>query len=125
MRLCRVGRAFYEEEQRWPERPFWRHRGEWPDRKPPHPPMDAFPARIERRPVVEKGFVVEHEVVVTPDHPRGVWMVDGVPVAALHRSLQAEGRKVDMNKLEKEFERPPKSIALAQQWLASRYLYIQ
>ena len=56
MRLCRVGRAFYEEERRWPDRPFWRHRSEWPDREPPHPPMDAFPPRIERRPVVETGL---------------------------------------------------------------------
>jgi flavin-dependent dehydrogenase len=123
MRLCRVGRAFYNEEQRWPDRPFWRHRREWPDREPPHEPMDAFPARMERRPVVENGFIAEHEVVVTPDHPRGVWVIDGVPLAALRRALQADGQEADMDRLEKELERPRKSIELARRWLADRSLF--
>lgn len=122
MRLCRVGRAFYEEELRWPDRPFWRHRGEWPDREPPHPPMDAFAPSIERRPVVEKGFVAEHEVVVTPDHPRGVWVVDGVPLAALREALQAEGKSVDIDHLAAEIGRPSNSIELARKWLAARSL---
>ena len=122
MRLCRVGRAFYEEERRWADRPFWRHRSEWPDREPPHPPMDAFAPRIERRPVVEDGIIAEHEVVVTPDHPRGVWVVDGVPLAALRRALPADGQEADMDRLEKELERPCKSIELARRWLADRSL---
>jgi 2-polyprenyl-6-methoxyphenol hydroxylase-like FAD-dependent oxidoreductase len=122
MRLCRVGRAFYEEERRWPDRPFWRHRSDWPDHEPPHPPMDAFPPRIERRPVVVQGFIAEHEVVVAPDHPRGVWVVDGVPLAALRRALLARGRKADIDRLAKELGRPRSSIDLAHQWLSARSL---
>lgn len=121
MRLCRVGRAFYEEERRWPDRPFWRHRGEWPDREPPHPPMDAFAPRIERRPVVEDGFIAEHEVVVTPDHPRGVWVVDGVPLAALRRALLADNAETDIDSLATQFQSPRDSIELAKQWLSNRF----
>lgn len=122
MRLCRVGRAFYEEERRWADRTFWRHRGEWPDREPPHPPMDAFAPRIERRPVVEQGFIAEHEVVVTPDHPRGVWVVDGVPLAALREALKAKGNGVDIGVLAAEIGRPVNSVELARQWLVNRLL---
>lgn len=122
MRLCRVGRAFYEEERRWPERPFWRQRNEWPDREPPHPPMDAFPARIERRPVVEQGFVVERDVVVTPDHPRGVWVVDGVPVVALYKVLAKDGPRPDIDSLSAQFQRPGVSIERAREWLSGRFI---
>jgi flavin-dependent dehydrogenase len=122
MRLCRVGRAFYDEEKRWRDRPFWRSRSDWPDRKPPHAPMDAFPPCIERRPVVENSFVVEHEVVVTPDHPRGVWVVDGVPLAALHKTLLADDPPADAGRLAEIFGRPRDSIELAQQWLKDRLL---
>jgi hypothetical protein len=84
--------------------------------------MDAFPPCIERRPVVENGFVVEHEVVVTPDHPRGVWVVDGVPLAALHKTLLADDPPADAGRLAEIFGRPRDSIELAQQWLKDRLL---
>lgn len=122
MRLCRVGRAFYDEEQRWPDQPFWRRRSEWPDRQPPHAPMDAFAARIERRPVVEHGFIAEREVVVTPDHPRGVWVVDGVPLAELREALMAEGGNTDIDRLAGVFGRPRGSVELARRWLAEKSL---
>lgn len=122
MRLCRVGRAFYDEEQRWPDRPFWQHRREWPDREPPHEPMDSFPARIEKRPVVENGFIAEHEVVVTPDHPRGVWVIDGVPLVVLWHALLANSHPVDPDSLAEKFGRPRGSIELARQWLRDRLL---
>ena len=45
--------------------------------------------RIERRPVLDRGRIVEREVMVTAEHPRGLWHVDGVPLAALKAYLDA------------------------------------
>lgn len=123
MRLCRVGRAFYDQEGRWRDRAFWRTRSEWPDREPPHPPMDAFPARIERRPVVEEGFVVEEEVVVTPDHPRGVWVIDGVPLSALYTILAEGGAQPEIDMLAERLQRPRASVELAKNWLFDRFTF--
>jgi flavin-dependent dehydrogenase len=82
-RFARVGRDFYALETRWRGRPFWAARASWPDGAPAHAPMRSAPPRIEMRPVVEDGFVVERRVVVTADQPRGIWQVDAVPLADL------------------------------------------
>jgi flavin-dependent dehydrogenase len=94
-RFARVGRDFYRLETRWSERDFWRRRSDWPDDEPAHAPALGAPARIERRPVVADGLVVERPVVVTPDQPRGIWQVDGVPLAELVEGLRkCEGEKL-------------------------------
>jgi hypothetical protein len=87
-RFARVGRDFYRMETRWPDRPFWRARADWPDDGPAHAPALGAPARIEPRPVVADGLVVERPVVVTPDQPRGIWQIDGVPLAELLDALR-------------------------------------
>ncbi|MEM7224765.1 MAG: tryptophan 7-halogenase [Pseudomonadota bacterium] len=88
-RNCRTGRAFYALEQRWPEAPFWRARATWPDQAPVHaPPFESAPS-IERRPVVEDDLVVARPVVVTPDHPRGVYQVADVPLVALLEQIES------------------------------------
>ncbi|HEX9646806.1 MAG TPA: NAD(P)-binding protein [Alphaproteobacteria bacterium] len=84
---ARVGRDFYRLERRWAARPFWAARTPWPDDAPAHPRPDAAPARIARLPVIDGGYVSEREVVVTADHARGVWQVDGVALVPLIRFL--------------------------------------
>jgi len=121
LRLARVGRAFYSGEQRWLDSPFWQAHSTWPDDKPPHEPMDSHPPRIERRPVVEDGFITEHEVVVTPDHPRGVWVVDGVPLVPLLRTVADGEDTPDIGQLATRFGRPRESVELARAWLKQRF----
>ena len=121
MRLSRVGRAFYADEQRWPDSPFWRARSEWPDTKPPHETMDSHPPRIECRPVVEHGFITEHEVIVTPDHPRGIWVVDGVPLVPLYRTMMDTGGAQNIRQLAARLGRSRESVGLARQWLKQRF----
>ena len=87
-RFARVGRDFHRLETRWPERPFWRARASWPDDVPAHAAPATEPVRFERRPVVDEGLVVERRVAVTPDQPRGIWRIDGVPLANLVDRLQ-------------------------------------
>ena len=90
LRFARVGRDFYAMEQRWPERPFWSTRAKWPDSEPAHAPTGSGPVRIEPRPVVSDGLIVERRVAVTPDQPRGIWQVDSVPLAELIDHLRAD-----------------------------------
>ena len=45
--------------------------------------------RIERRPVLDRGRIVEREVMITAENPRGLWHVEGVPLVALKAYLDA------------------------------------
>lgn len=116
-RYGRIGRDFYRQEQRWSARPFWRVRQRWPDDFPAHPSLSAEPPRIVERPVISDDTIVCREVIVTADHPRGVWQVAGVPIVALLRS--------GINNPEiaaAEFERPLDDASTAIQWLRYRGL---
>jgi hypothetical protein len=76
-------------------------------------------ARIERRPVLDEGRILEREVVVTAEHPRGVWQVAGVPLAALQGYLQAaEHASVDAAAV--ALDRAPAAVASAMNWLRER-----
>ncbi len=121
LRLCRIGRGFYDHERRWPDSPFWMQRRNWPDLQPPHAPMNSHPPRIERRPVVEDGFIVEHDVIVTPDHPRGVWVVDDVPLVPLYRTMTDTGGPRDIRQLAGRLNKPAASVRLAAEWLKHRF----
>ena len=91
-RHARIGREFYAGEQRWPDSRFWKLRGVWPDLLPAHEPPTSRPPALVTRPVVENGYVVPREVIVTADHPRGIWQIDGVDVVALMRLLKGGWR---------------------------------
>lgn len=87
-RFARIGRDFYEKETQWPEHPFWHARRKWPDALPLQRGTTPAVARVARCPVVHDGRIVEEDVVVTPDHPLGVWHVDGILMAPLLRAVQ-------------------------------------
>ena len=123
LRFARVGRGFYAMEMRWSAQSFWRARVNWPDKEPPHVPAGSGKLRIEQRPVVDGGLIVERKVVVTPDQPRGIWRVDSVPLAELIELLhESEGEPIA--------ERAPLlanrmgigvgKLAVALDWLRSR-----
>ncbi len=89
-RFARIGRDFYRLESRWPDRAFWRDRAAWPDDYASHAAAKAGQVTLARKPVIEDGFVAERDVVVTPDHPLGVWRVAGIELAPILRDLQRE-----------------------------------
>ncbi|MEZ5932106.1 MAG: tryptophan 7-halogenase [Alphaproteobacteria bacterium] len=123
LRLARIGRDFYALERRWPDEPFWGERRSWPDQEPAHArPGAPSPApAITTRPVVEDGFIAEREVIVTADHPRGVWQVDRVPIVDLLLMLRA-GAPPDPDMLAEAFGRTPAEIETALGWLRFRGL---
>jgi len=120
-RFARIGRDFYALERRWPDADFWRERRAWPDDRPAHAPPSAAAPRLEARPVLEDGFIVARRVVVTADQPRGVWRVDGVPVADLldwRRSHDGD----DLPGAAARFACAPGQVATALEWLRYRRL---
>jgi hypothetical protein len=73
-------------------------------------------AGIERRPVLCDGSITLREVVVTAEHPGGVWLIAGVPLVSLksyldcadHATIAAAAAALD---------RPPSAVATAVHWL--------
>lgn len=90
LRFARIGRDFYADEQRWPDRPFWQARRQWPDAEVAHAEADFSALKIEPAPVLRDGFVDEAEVVITADQPLGIWHVQGAELAPLVRRLRSE-----------------------------------
>lgn len=88
--FARIGRDFYAQEQRWQEEAFWAARRAWPDTQPLHAVVTPDTVNLTRRPVVREGRIAEEEVVVTPDHPLGVWHVDGITVAPMLAALREQ-----------------------------------
>ena len=125
LRYCRTGRDFYALESRWRDREFWRTRAAWPDQEPAHAGVGLGRLTVVRRPVVENGLIVERRVVVTPDQPRGIWRIDGVPLPELIDLLQAhEGQSLaaSLPEAARRLATAEAELATALDWLRARGL---
>jgi hypothetical protein len=121
LRFARTARDFYRLEERWQEAAFWQARRHWPDDLPAHPSPSSGAPQIQTKPVIEDGFVVAREVIVTADQPRGVFMVDGVPLVALLRAVQA-GEVASIDAASRCVDRAPGQVETALAWLRYRGL---
>ena len=122
-RMARTGRDFYRQEQRWPKSPFWSERQSWPDNEPSHGPPGT--ARVEKRAVSDTGLIRMRDVVVTGDHPRGVWQIAGIPLVELMNFLKAHEDRSNRQALfaaAQYFETPREDIVTAIDWLRWRGL---
>ncbi|MCF6215854.1 MAG: NAD(P)/FAD-dependent oxidoreductase [Emcibacter sp.] len=115
---CLMGREFYAAEERWPEEAFWKARRLWPRGEgASHPDPLLQPAKICKKPVVKEGFIALEDVIVTADHPRGVWKIDGIPLVKLMVLLAA--KKTD-NESAAVFGAEAAQVTSARNWLLSR-----
>ncbi|MDH3920248.1 MAG: FAD-dependent oxidoreductase [Rhodospirillales bacterium] len=124
-RMCRVGRDFYRAEERWPRHPFWRARAAWPDEQAAHEPWDSEAPKLSARPVSQDGFIVRQPVIVTPDHPRGVWRVGDVPLLPLMEFLagdESQSPAAAAAKFGAQAGYPAVSVETALSWLTHRGL---
>ena len=117
-RATRTSRDHYRSEQRWARRSFWQQRSDWPDNERAQPHANDFPPKVEVRPVVKGSLVENEKVLVTGEHPRGIWRIAGVPLLPLVTILQTEGEAQAAEKLAAK----PESIAAAVKWLRLRGL---
>ncbi len=116
---CLMGKEFYQTEQRWPDAPFWKDRSNWPHTEgTSHPDPLSKPAKLCQKPVVKDGYIELENVIVTADHPRGVWQVDGIPLAGLIESIN-DGSEDDADNAEK-FGCAIAQVASARKWLMAR-----
>ncbi len=119
MQVCRTGRDFYAQEQRWPGSGFWEARHQWPDSLSLDNTHSMAAPVIAKRAVIEDGFIAEREVFVTGSEPRGAWVVEDVPLVQLYRLLQAQVPLLDCaNRLSVSIEQ----ARLARKWLVRNSL---
>jgi hypothetical protein len=72
--------------------------------------------RIERLPVLCGGRFVERDVIVTPQHPRGVWHVADVPLVSLKGYLES-AEHATVSGAAAAVDRPAAAVASAIHWL--------
>jgi len=78
----------------------------------------AAPAapRIERRPVLCGDRILEQDVIVTPQHPRGVWHLADVPLVSLKGYLES-AEHATVSGAAVAVDRPTAAVASAIHWL--------
>jgi hypothetical protein len=80
------------------------------------PEAAPTPPRIERRPVLCGDRILERDVIVTPQHPRGVWHVADVPLVPLKGYLES-AEHATVSGAAAAVERPAAAVASAIHWL--------
>ncbi len=111
-----MGREVYAEEQRWPRERFWKKRRAWPDPAAPSPRPTTI--AIRRQAVVEDGYIVERDVVLTPSHPQGVFSLGDVPLAPLWTARPALTTPEKVERIARRLGRDPARVQIALEWLA-------
>jgi 2-polyprenyl-6-methoxyphenol hydroxylase-like FAD-dependent oxidoreductase len=72
--------------------------------------------RVERRPVLCGDRILEREVIITPQHPRGVWQVADVPLVSLKGYLES-AEHATVTGAAAAVDRPVAAVASAIHWL--------
>ena len=80
------------------DQPFWKARAAWPDQTELHLQVKLEEMKVCAMPVVENGFIVEKNVVVTADQPLGIWHLGGVELAPFVLSVQQVGLMKSLQK---------------------------
>jgi len=112
-RAVRTAAGFYRENQQ--RGVYWRGIADAYETLLTPAAAGAPQARMESRPVLIEGRIVLREVLVTAQHPRGVWHVDGVPLAPLLQHLNRAHATVDS--AARFLDRSPRKVASAIRWL--------
>ena len=112
---CRTAQEFYKSEEQWAHEPFWKARSNEPN--PSFQNLASAPAHTARKPVVKEGFIELEDIIVTPDHPRGVWQINNIPLVKL-LELQNEKTYAPLQ-LAEIFSVSENDIKIAIRWLES------
>ncbi|MBU3071588.1 tryptophan 7-halogenase [Aestuariicella sp. G3-2] len=115
LKLSRIGRDFYQLEQRWKDAPFWSIRDNWPDNITAYPTPLQSPPRIDIAPVIENNLIQSKPVIITADNPLGVWQVNSVPVIELSHRLKED--HLSLTEACHYFRRPQEDLQQACAWL--------
>jgi 2-polyprenyl-6-methoxyphenol hydroxylase-like FAD-dependent oxidoreductase len=108
----RTAASFYRENAA--RSTFWSETATAYERLLPSAAPDA--PRVERRPVLCDGRILERDVIVTPQHPRGVWRVADVPLVSLKGYLES-AEHATITGAAAVVDRPAAAVASAIHWL--------
>jgi 2-polyprenyl-6-methoxyphenol hydroxylase-like FAD-dependent oxidoreductase len=108
----RIAGGFYRENAT--RSPFWSETATAYERLLPSAAPDA--PRVERRPVLCGDRILERDVIVTPQHPRGVWHVADVPLVLLKGYLES-AEHATVSGAAAMVDRPAAAVASAIHWL--------
>jgi hypothetical protein len=114
--LCRLSLHSYRQEQRWMTHDFWRERSAAPLDSDPPPPAEA---EIRQAPVLENDLIVLRDILILPQHPRGIWRVHDVPVVDLMTHMRL-GNAPEM--AAEALRVSPIQAARAMQWIRDQGL---
>ncbi|NMM38200.1 MAG: hypothetical protein HHJ09_11920 [Glaciimonas sp.] len=106
------GIELYASEQRWAGNRFWVERSRTMSAQ--HDILLALPDEpcFMKRPVVEHGWIVEREVLLSKSHPQGMRFMDGIDLAQLYRLLNTYQAPA-MHQLSAVLKAPPRQVASA------------
>jgi 2-polyprenyl-6-methoxyphenol hydroxylase-like FAD-dependent oxidoreductase len=108
----RTAGSFYRENAA--RSTFWSETATAYERLLPRAAPDA--PRVERRPVLCGDRILERDVIVTPQHPRGVWHVADVPLVSLKGYLES-AEHATITGAATVVNRPAAAVASAIHWL--------
>jgi len=109
----RTAGSFYRENAA--RSPFWSQTAAAYERLVAPSAAPAAP-RVERRPVLCDGRFQERDVIVTAQHPRGVWHVADVPLVSLKGYLES-AEHATVSGAAAVVDRPATAVASAIHWL--------
>jgi flavin-dependent dehydrogenase len=81
-------KEFYQTEEQWQDKKFWKIRSGWPREWPKEwpdkntDPSNITPKRVLKD-VVSHDFIEQKSVILTSEHPRGIWHFSNIPLAQL------------------------------------------
>lgn len=106
------GIALYGSEMRWADNPFWTERSR--DVSGQLDVLLDIPGKSHflNKPVVENGWIVEREVLISTAHPQGIRFVDGIDLAQLY-TLISTTQGLGMGQLGDALKAQPKHVASA------------
>jgi flavin-dependent dehydrogenase len=77
----------YRGEIRWAGHPFWAERSRDRSGYMDVQPEFSGKSHFVKKPVVENGWIVEREILLSKGYPQGTRFIDGVDLAQLHRRI--------------------------------------
>ena len=120
LRYSRTGRDFYLQCAENHPDDFWIQRAVWPDDIAVHSSSGLEFYMVEKRAVVEKGFISSRKVALTSDREFGVWQVAGVDVGELLDNLPAnkdERKQIISKRIAHCSQHDEQSLSILRQWL--------
>jgi flavin-dependent dehydrogenase len=119
---CGIAGLFYEQQAAQISSPFWiASAAAYAATQSDQAAVPLDRPRIECRPILNGALIQPRLVVVTAQHPRGLWTINDVDLVKLVEFLR-EARTTSVERAAQHFSHSPSAIAQAMHWLCENGL---